>query len=298
VAAFLPPARQNFSPCNGPAPTPPVAAASPSSTSSCDQRRAIRAVGHDTTHRGVLQRRADNTYGLLQPRPTSPAIAKPPTPAPTPRLPPPPANARRSSPPIPTQTIRARRALQLYAAATDPDVPAETLTWDVAARRATRRLDRSCLGPHQLADHCRRWAGRLSPSLLVVHGQRFAAASARHNRSTSVVTRVNTRPAITPPGTPISVDEQTTLSLPLSATDPDLAPANFDLATRPRRATGLSLNPATGLLTWTAHRSARPRHLRRPGHRPGQRHAQLVRLERAHHRRQRSEPPAGAGRDQ
>jgi len=47
------------------------------------------------------------------------------------------------------------------------------------------------------------------------------------------------------------VDEQTTLSLPLSATDPDLPLQTLTWQLAPGAPTGLSLNPATGLLTWT-----------------------------------------------
>ena len=72
-----------------------------------------------------------------------------------------------------------------------------------------------------------------------------------------VVTHTNHAPAIVGVPPQISVDEQTTLSLPLSATDPD-ASDTLTWQSGSSLPSGLNLDSVTGLLTWTPSEAQGP----------------------------------------
>ncbi len=160
-----------------------------------------------------------------------------------------PGNAPPVITPIPTQTVTQGALFSFTPVATDADLPAETLTWMLLPGAPAGALVAPATGrinwQTTLAD-----GGTTQSFTLVVTDSGSPSLSATQSFDV-VVTRVNTRPSITPPPALISVDEQTTLSLPLSAVDPDLPQQTLTWQLAPGAPTGLSLNPATGLLMWT-----------------------------------------------
>jgi len=67
---------------------------------------------------------------------------------------------------------------------------------------------------------------------------------------TVTVSEVNSAPAITTSPAQVSVNEGSTLSVPFSATDPDLPAQTLTWTLAAGAPSGISIDPATGLLTW------------------------------------------------
>ena len=93
-------------------------------------------------------------------------------------------------------------------------------------------------------------AARRTRLTLVVSDNGSPSLSATQSFSV-VVTRINQPPQIVPPPAVVTVNGQTPLSLQLTATDADLPQPTLVWQLGSGAPAGLSLNPATGLLTWT-----------------------------------------------
>jgi hypothetical protein len=154
--------------------------------------------------------------------------------------PPPPGDLR-------IQTVNEGDLLAVSAAADDPDLPAETLTYglDVGAPAGAAIDSASGLFTWTPSE-----AQGPSTNTITVRVFDDGVPSLSATQSFTVVVReVNSAPGLTVP-VDQTLDELTTLTVTNTATDADL-PANvltFELLAGP---TGVSLNPATGLLTWT-----------------------------------------------
>ena len=156
---------------------------------------------------------------------------------------------------IPTQIIAEGSLFSLIPGATDSDVPAQTLTWSLLSGAPPAALFSPANG-HITWQTGPADSGTTRTFTLVVTDNGSPNLSATQSFNV-VVTHTNHAPAIVGVPPQISVDEQTTLSLPLSATDPD-ASDTLTWQSGSSLPSGLNLDSATGLLTWTPDESQGP----------------------------------------
>jgi hypothetical protein len=158
-----------------------------------------------------------------------------------------PANSPPSITAIPTQMVPVGALFTLTPAATDPDLPAETLNWSLLASPPA-----ALIAPNSGAitwQTTLESGGTTNVFTLVVTDNGSPPLSATQSFNV-IVTQVNHAPVIIPPPPLVSVHALTTLSLQLSATDVDLG-QTLTWQLGPGAPFGLSLDAASGLLTWT-----------------------------------------------
>jgi len=155
-----------------------------------------------------------------------------------------------NSPPVlkvpPDQTIQALSTLTVTNTATDPDIPANALTFSLV-----NPPDGAAIDP--LTGVVSWTPGQLqspgSYTLAVKVTDNGSPPLAATNSFKVQVTTLNRAPALAPLA-PLTVSELTLLTLTNSASDPDL-PTNkltFSIASGP---SGVSVDPASGVLRWT-----------------------------------------------
>src|SRR6266702_4424278 len=145
----------------------------------------------------------------------------------------------------PTQTINELTTLSVTNTATDPDIPANTLTFALVAGPSGMTLD--------LATGVLTWtpteAQGPSTNVITVRVTDNGTPPLSDTKSfTVIVNEVNSAPTLTVPPTQ-TINELTTLTVTNVATDPDI-PANtltFALVAGP---SGMTLDSATGVLAW------------------------------------------------
>ena len=156
------------------------------------------------------------------------------------------------------QTLRALTALSVSASATDSDLPANALTFALVSAPTGMTIDS--------ASGLITWTPSQSQSpttnVVLVSATDFNQ-SAVNAKSLSVintfivsVTESNLPPGLTVPADQ-TINELSLLSVSASATDPNIPPKTltFSLASAP---VGMSINPNTGLITWTPSEAQGP----------------------------------------
>ncbi|MBU6399153.1 MAG: hypothetical protein KGS61_02445 [Verrucomicrobia bacterium] len=165
-------------------------------------------------------------------------------------------NAPPSITSIPDQTVADGSLFSFTPTATDPDLPAETLTWRLLPGAPPGAL---------LAPGTGRIAWQTGPAdngttnqfTLVVTDSGSPSLSATQSFNV-VVLAINHPPTIAPPPPVIDVDAGASLSLTLTATDPDLPFQTLTWQLGPGTPPGLTLDPVTGLVSWTPTVSQSP----------------------------------------
>jgi len=136
--------------------------------------------------------------------------------------------------------------LNVSSAATDSDIPANTLTYALLQGPAGMTIDPNT-GRNHLADNRSRWT---DTNLVIVSATDDGTPPlSATNNFTVIVTEVNSAPLLTVPSGQ-TINELATLNVSASATDSDL-PANiltFSLLAPPA---GMTIVSGTGAINWT-----------------------------------------------
>jgi len=149
---------------------------------------------------------------------------------------------------IPPQPIAEGSLFSLFPSATDNDVPAQTLGWSLLPGAPNAALF-STVNGHITWQTGPADSGKTNTFTLVVTDNGSPSLSTTQSFNV-VVIHTNHPPVIVPPAPQIIVDEETPLSLQLTAIDPDVSDTlTWEWASA--APFGLNFNPATGLLTWT-----------------------------------------------
>src|SRR5204862_3908733 len=144
------------------------------------------------------------------------------------------------------QTIDEQTTLSVSASATDADLPANTLTFALVSAPTGMTINP---GSGAITWTPSEVQGPSTNVVSVSVTDNGVPALSATNSFTVTVTEVNLAPVLSVPADQ-TIDEQTTLSVSASATDADL-PANtltFALVSAPL---GMSINPASGVISWT-----------------------------------------------
>jgi hypothetical protein len=146
----------------------------------------------------------------------------------------------------PDQTINELATLSVSASATDPDIPANILTFSLLAPPAGMTIDPQSGAISWTPNESQ---GPSVNTIIVVVTDNGSPPLSATNSFTVTVNEVNSPPSLTVPANQ-TIDEMTTLSVSAFATDPDLPPniLTFSLLAPP---VGMTINPNTGLITWT-----------------------------------------------
>jgi hypothetical protein len=150
-----------------------------------------------------------------------------------------------------TQTINELTPLSVSATATDPDIPANALTFSLIAFPTGMTIDPTTGAISWLPTEAQGPSSNLVT--VVVTDSNPWAVNSQHlsdtNSFTVLVNEVNTPPQITVPGNQ-TINELTTLAVSASATDSDIPanPLTFSLLNAP---SGMIINPSTGAISWT-----------------------------------------------
>jgi hypothetical protein len=157
---------------------------------------------------------------------------------------------------IPTHTVVEGALFTFTPSANDPDLPAQTLTWTLLPGAPPAALILPSTGriTWQTALGS---GGTTNPFTLVVTDNGTPSLSATQTFNV-VVAPVNHAPSIGSVAAQVTVEEQTLLSIQLTATDPDLPAQTLAWQLGPGAPFGMSLNPSTGLLSWTPAHSQSP----------------------------------------
>jgi hypothetical protein len=158
---------------------------------------------------------------------------------------------------VPNQEINELTPLNITASATDPDLPANPLTFSLISPPPGMTIDPNT---GAIAWTPTEAQGPLAyPITLVVTDDSPFAVNERNlgatNLFTVTVREVNTAPQLA--GANQTIDEGMALGIPLIATDSDLPanPLTFSLMAAPA---GVQIDPSTGFLTWTPDESQGP----------------------------------------
>ncbi|HTL16581.1 MAG TPA: putative Ig domain-containing protein [Patescibacteria group bacterium] len=147
------------------------------------------------------------------------------------------------------QTVADGTMFTLTPSATDPDVPIQVLTWSLSPGAPAGALisHTSGLITWQTGPGDSGTTNRFS---VVVTDNGTPSLSATQSFNV-IVARLNHAPTIVAPPLQVSVDQQSTMTLPLSATDPDIPQQTLTWRLGPGAPAGLALDSSSGLLTWT-----------------------------------------------
>lgn len=152
--------------------------------------------------------------------------------------------------PVADQVTGEGDPVSLQVTATDPDAPAQTLTWSASGLPPGLSLDAST---GAITGTLPTGAAAASPYAVTVTVTDTDGASAQVSFAW-VVAIANSAPVLQ--AIPdAAVDEQTALTVTPSASDPDGGPLTFSLRTAPA---GMTIDPATGLVRWTPSESQGP----------------------------------------
>jgi hypothetical protein len=149
---------------------------------------------------------------------------------------------------VPDQTINEGDTLRLTVGATDPDVPADTLTYSLGPGAPAGAS--IAPGTGELLWQTGESQGGATNRISVVVTDSGSPPMSATNTVTVAVREVNTAPSLAPiPNQRIGAGQ--TLRLAVQAADPD-SPANvLTFALAPGAPSGAVINPASGLLEWT-----------------------------------------------
>jgi subtilase family serine protease len=168
--------------------------------------------------------------------------------------------AASNSPPtiafIPPRSIPEGALFSLIPSATDADVPTQTLTWSLLPGAPNAALFSSING-HITWQTGPADSGTTNRFTLVVTDNGSPSLSSTQSFNV-VVTQTNQPPSIVPPPPVVTVNEQAPMSLHLNATDLDVPQQTLTWQLGPGAPTGLLLNPASGLMTWTPSEAQGP----------------------------------------
>jgi hypothetical protein len=147
---------------------------------------------------------------------------------------------------IPDQSIGEGELLVFIVAATDPDLPAQSLTFRLGADAPT--------GASISPDGLFIWSpdeaqGPGTNAITVIVADNGSPSLSATQRFTAVVAERN-RPPELPPIAEQSVNEGELLSFIIAATDPDLPAQRLTFTLGAGAADGANIDPATGLFTW------------------------------------------------
>ena len=150
--------------------------------------------------------------------------------------------------PISNKTINAGNLLTFTVSATDHDIPVETLTYSLGSGAPTG----ATIGP---STGVFTWTPTKAqgpatyPVTIRVTDNGIPSLSATQTISI-VVTTVNTAPVLSPVGNK-TIDEGTLLSFTVSGADADVPVQTLTYSLDAGAPAGVSINPVTGLFTWT-----------------------------------------------
>jgi Putative Ig domain/Bacterial Ig domain len=153
----------------------------------------------------------------------------------------------------PNQTINELTTLSVSASATDPDIPANSLSFSLLSPPAGMTI---VPGTGAISWTPHESQGPSVNTITVVVTDNGSPPLSATNGFIVTVNEVNNAPILTVPPNQ-TIDELTTLSVSASATDPDL-PANtltFSLLAPP---IGVTVNPTSGLINWTPSEAQGP----------------------------------------
>jgi hypothetical protein len=144
------------------------------------------------------------------------------------------------------ETINELTPLSVLASATDPDLPANNLTFSLISPPAGMAIDPGSGAITWAPDESQ---GPSINTITVVVTDDGSPSLSATNSFVVTVNEVNTAPLLSVPSDQ-TIDELTTLSVSASATDSDLPPniLTFSLVSPPN---GMSISPATGAISWT-----------------------------------------------
>src|SRR5204862_382186 len=151
------------------------------------------------------------------------------------------------------QTIDEQTTLSVSASATDADAPGNTLTFGLVSAPTGMTVNGSSGVISWTPSEAQGPSTNVVSVSVTDNGVPALSAT---NSFTVTVTEVNLAPVLSVPADQ-TIDEQTTLSVSASATDADL-PANtlsFALVSAPL---GMSINPASGVISWTPSEAQGP----------------------------------------
>jgi hypothetical protein len=144
------------------------------------------------------------------------------------------------------QTINELTTLSVSASATDPDIPANILTFSLISPPAGMSINPGTGAINWTPSEAE---GPSVNTITVVVTDNGSPQLSSTNSFTVTVNEVNSAPNLTVPANQ-TINELTTLSVSASATDSDI-PVNtltFSLNSHP---VGMTINPASGAITWT-----------------------------------------------
>ena len=156
--------------------------------------------------------------------------------------------------PIEDRTIQEGDLLTIAASATDTDLPPQTLNYSLAPEAPDGMSIEPATGVISWTPNEAQGPGTYLITVLVTDNGTPAMTAT--NSFTVVVNEVNTAPVLTVPATQ-TVNELAALSVSVSATDSDIPanPLTFALVTAPL---GMTINPSSGLITWTPSQDQSP----------------------------------------
>ncbi len=151
------------------------------------------------------------------------------------------------------QTINELATLTVSASAADSDIPANTLTFSLISPPAGMMIDSTTGAINWTPTESQ---GPSINTITVVVTDDGSPPLSSSNSFTVTVNEVNTAPVLSVPADQ-TINELTPLSVSASATDSDLPPniLMFSLISPP---TGMSINPATGVINWTPSEAQGP----------------------------------------
>ena len=165
------------------------------------------------------------------------------------------ANAAPALSPISNQTVRAGETLIVPVSASDPDFPANVLTFSLEPGAPAGALINSASGIIQ-------WTtpSSVQPATNVfrVRVTDNGTPSASDTKTFIVVVNASNQAPQIPVLASQNVDEGKTLNLTIAATDPDQPPNRLAYALGPNAPAGLSIDPLSGVLTWTPSEAQGP----------------------------------------
>ncbi len=150
--------------------------------------------------------------------------------------------------PIGNQTVVTGSTLSLSASATDADLPANALTFSLGAGAPAGASINPSTGAFSWTPSQGQGPATIQVTIQVAdNGTPPLTAS---QTFTVVVAAINTPPVLAPIG-PQSVNEGSLFGFTVGATDADLPPNTLTYSLEAGAPSGMSINPTSGLITWT-----------------------------------------------
>lgn len=150
--------------------------------------------------------------------------------------------------PISDQTVRAGKLMTVTALATDPDLPANGFAFSLDPGAPPGAVVNPTTGVITWTPPA---SSQTTAHVITVRVTDNGTPSASDTESFNVVVNSSNQTPVIPVIPSQNVEEGRTLSLTITATDPDLPPNQLAYRLGRDAPAGLSLDAATGLLTWT-----------------------------------------------